>query len=73
MRTPCINVCVIHRREGLCIGCLRTADEIATWSGLTDAERDAIMDELPTRAPRLERRGGGRSGRLARRASGTGD
>ena len=70
MRTPCIDICVIHRREGLCIGCLRTAEEIAAWSGLTDAERDAIMTELPHRAPRLKRRSGGRNGARARRQSG---
>ena len=72
IRTPCTSICVVHRREGLCIGCLRTADEIARWSAMTDAERDEIMAELPARAPRLQRRKGGRAGRLSDSGSATG-
>ena len=47
--TPCIHVCVIDRDTGLCLGCARTIDEIARWSGLTEAERQRIMAELPRR------------------------
>ena len=46
MRTPCIDICVLHPREGICVGCYRTGDEIAAWSTLTDAERDALMAEV---------------------------
>jgi predicted Fe-S protein YdhL (DUF1289 family) len=34
---------------GLCTGCGRTLDEIATWSSLTDQQREAILAVLPTR------------------------
>ena len=64
VRTPCIDICVLHRREGICIGCLRSGDEIARWSSMTDEERDALMQELPSRAARLRVRRGGRNGRL---------
>ncbi len=64
IRTPCIDICVLHRREGICIGCFRTGEEIARWSSLSDAERDMLMAELPERAGRLRRRSGGRNGRL---------
>ena len=64
IRTPCIDICVLHRREGICIGCFRTGDEIARWSTMPDAERETLMAELPTRADRLRRRRGGREGRL---------
>ncbi len=64
IRTPCIDICVLHRREGICIGCFRTGDEIARWSTMSDAERDSLMAELPDRAARLRRRSGGRNGRL---------
>jgi predicted Fe-S protein YdhL (DUF1289 family) len=64
--SPCIKVCVIHPEERLCIGCFRTIDEIATWSRLPAAQRSAIMADLPTRAPRLAKRRGGRMGRLDR-------
>lgn len=47
--TPCIGVCSL-RLDGLCDGCLRTTDEIARWSSLSDRERERLMDEvLPAR------------------------
>lgn len=47
--SPCIQVCAISGRTGLCIGCGRTLKEIAAWSGLSESERRAIMAELPIR------------------------
>jgi predicted Fe-S protein YdhL (DUF1289 family) len=40
---------VVDGASSLCLGCYRTLSEIAGWSGLTDAERAAIMAELPER------------------------
>lgn len=54
--SPCTNICVMHPREGICAGCYRTMDEIIAWGSLTDARRQAIMDELPARAPRISKR-----------------
>jgi predicted Fe-S protein YdhL (DUF1289 family) len=51
--SPCIKVCSLDASTGLCVGCLRTLDEIAGWTELTDAERAAIMQALPTRRGRL--------------------
>ncbi len=48
--SPCVKVCVIHRAAGLCVGCNRTADEIAGWSAMTHAQRAEIMAALPARA-----------------------
>lgn len=62
--SPCINVCVIQPAVRICTGCLRTIDEIAAWSRLSETERARIIAELPERAPRLTRRRGGRAGRL---------
>ena len=64
--SPCIKVCVIHPEERLCVGCLRTMEEIATWSRLTPEERRAITADLTSRAAKLTRRRGGRMGRLDR-------
>lgn len=64
--SPCVKVCVIHPEERLCVGCLRSIDEIGRWSAMTPAERQAIMADLPTRAPRLNKRRGGRQARLDR-------
>jgi uncharacterized protein len=36
-------------RLGLCLGCARTLDEIARWGGMSDAEHERIMAELPRR------------------------
>ena len=51
--TPCINVCVLDERSGFCLGCARTIDEIAAWSSLNDAARDAIWNRLPDRLAAL--------------------
>jgi uncharacterized protein len=39
--------------RGVCSGCCRTLDEIARWSQMTDAERTAVMQELPGRRKTL--------------------
>ncbi len=62
--SPCIKICVVHPAERLCVGCLRSIDEIAQWSRYSPEERRAIMAELPSRAPRLAKRRGGRQARL---------
>ena len=62
--SPCVKICVIHPAERLCTGCLRSIDEISQWSRMSKEERQAIMAELPNRAPRLQKRRGGRSARL---------
>lgn len=48
--SPCVGVCTLDESDH-CIGCQRSADEIARWGQFSDAERDAIMRELPHRAP----------------------
>jgi len=32
-----------------CAGCFRTLDEIARWGGMNDAERAAVVEQLPGR------------------------
>lgn len=64
VQSPCVKLCVVHPEERICVGCFRTIEEISTWSRLTPEERRAIMAELPSRAPRLSKRRGGRMGRL---------
>lgn len=50
--SPCINVCRIDRRSGWCEGCRRTVDEITRWPLASEAERAAILAELPGRTSR---------------------
>lgn len=66
LQSPCVKVCVIHPEERICIGCLRTIEEIGRWSALTPAERQSVLQDLPARAPRLKQRRGGRQARLDR-------
>ncbi|MCT4609742.1 MAG: DUF1289 domain-containing protein [Pelagimonas sp.] len=61
--SPCIKICVIHPKERLCTGCLRSIDEITQWSKMSPQQRQDIMAELPERAPRLKKRRGGRTAR----------
>ncbi|TAG04938.1 MAG: DUF1289 domain-containing protein [Betaproteobacteria bacterium] len=49
IESPCIKVCEVDAARGVCTGCFRTLDEIASWSSLTHAERRAIMVSLPSR------------------------
>ncbi|NSX56373.1 DUF1289 domain-containing protein [Parasulfitobacter algicola] len=65
VESPCINICVIHPQERICTGCLRSIDEITDWGRMTPDARKAVMAELPTRAPLLKKRRGGRAARKA--------
>jgi predicted Fe-S protein YdhL (DUF1289 family) len=47
--TPCIAVCMIDPKTGLCHGCGRTLPEIARWHRIDNEERLAIMAQLPAR------------------------
>lgn len=66
IESPCVKICVIHAEARLCVGCLRTIDEIAAWSKMTPEARRTVMAELPSRAPLLQKRRGGRAARLER-------
>jgi len=43
--SPCTGVCQLGS-EGLCLGCLRTGDEIARWLQMGDDERLRVMEEI---------------------------
>ncbi len=45
VESPCIGVCTLDS-HAICVGCLRSADEITRWAVMDSAERDAIMDRL---------------------------
>lgn len=62
-QSPCVRVCVMHD-SGLCVGCLRTLDEIAGWGALAPPARAAILADLPGRRGLLGGRRGGRAARL---------
>ena len=47
--TPCVKICTLDARAGLCLGCGRTVDEITRWSRMNASERASVMAELPAR------------------------
>lgn len=53
--SPCVSVCRMDPRTGLCEGCLRTIDEIAAWGDMTEGARTGVLAEIETRAALLSR------------------
>jgi len=49
IESPCVKVCTLDARSGLCLGCGRTIDEIAHWASMSDQQRGRVMAELPAR------------------------
>ncbi len=47
--SPCIDVCRMDAASGLCEGCLRTLDEIAAWSQLSEAGKRDVWAALARR------------------------
>ena len=47
--TPCIKICTMDPRAGICAGCGRTLEEIARWGGMTESERLRVIELLPER------------------------
>jgi predicted Fe-S protein YdhL (DUF1289 family) len=58
--SPCVRFCTLDPAGEICVGCGRTLDEIGRWLTYTDAERRAIMADLPAR---LDALGGEPAGR----------
>ena len=49
IKTPCVKVCFVDPKEGLCVGCFRTMEELGRWTRYSDAEREDILAALPGR------------------------
>ncbi|MCB1910400.1 MAG: DUF1289 domain-containing protein [Zoogloeaceae bacterium] len=58
--SPCINICRMDARTGLCEGCFRTIEEITAWSRADDAAKRAILERVAERELRPERLDGAR-------------
>lgn len=50
--SPCVSVCQMDVRSGLCRGCLRTIDEIAAWSRYAEAEKRTVLARIAERRTR---------------------
>jgi uncharacterized protein len=49
MDSPCTKVCVMDADNRYCLGCKRTLGEIARWGQMDEAERGAVLAQLPAR------------------------
>ncbi len=47
--SPCNSVCRMDAEGVYCVGCFRTLEEIAGWSGFDEARRRLIWEELRRR------------------------
>ncbi|ABI78105.1 conserved hypothetical protein [Hyphomonas neptunium ATCC 15444] len=54
IKSPCIKVCAVDGKTGLCLGCGRTLPEIGAWTRLGNDEREAVISLLPERIERLK-------------------
>jgi uncharacterized protein len=48
--SPCISICRMDAGSGFCQGCLRTIDEIAAWSRMSDADKRSVWRAIELRA-----------------------
>ena len=53
IKTPCISICEMDEDSRFCTGCARTLREIGGWGSMNDAERDAVLRQLPARLETL--------------------
>ncbi|WP_040426644.1 DUF1289 domain-containing protein [Afipia birgiae] len=54
--SPCLDICKSDRKANLCVGCLRTTEEIRQWRKLTDHKRRQILAERRRRETKLAER-----------------
>lgn len=47
--SPCTSVCTMDAITGLCVGCARTLQEIAQWSGYSDEQKRAVLRDVAGR------------------------
>ncbi len=47
--SPCTSVCRMDERSGWCEGCMRTLDEIAAWSTLSEGAKRSVWKLLGPR------------------------
>lgn len=57
IKSPCIKVCAVDGKTGLCLGCGRTLPEIGSWVKMGAEAREHVLGLLPERIARLESMG----------------
>jgi len=49
VKSPCNELCLVDEDTGLCVGCLRTSEEIASWSTYTNKKKAGVLEEIKNR------------------------
>lgn len=52
--SPCVHICLMDYRQGLCIGCCRTLDEITHWINFSPEQKQAVRAQFDTRRAILD-------------------
>ena len=47
--SPCVSICAIHPNTGLCEGCLRNLDEIASWGQMVNLQQRQVWERIQAR------------------------
>ncbi|MEL6301057.1 MAG: DUF1289 domain-containing protein [Pseudomonadota bacterium] len=55
-QSPCISICTLDEND-LCVGCLRTLDEIMDWTVMDDAAKQQVLDNVAARASERQKAG----------------
>lgn len=63
--SPCVRTCTLDPATDVCLGCLRTLDEIKAWGSLSPDAKRALLAELKGRRGRHS---GAPPGTVTRRA-----
>ena len=48
--SPCVGVCKIDPKSELCLGCLRSSDEITIWPQIDNKKALEIMKDIKNRS-----------------------
>lgn len=46
--SPCVNICALDEHN-ICIGCLRSGEEIMRWGKMTNVERRQVLQNIAER------------------------
>ena len=49
IKSPCLSICSIDKKTGLCLGCFRTLKEIALWPKLDNIKKKNIIIQIINR------------------------
>ena len=47
--SPCVGICKLDEKSGLCTGCHRSIEEIKGWKNYSEAEKHRLLAQLEKR------------------------